>query len=130
MFPVSRPVLVATMAFLVGCSGGGPTFKEVTKVSVRHIASRGLTERDFSARELDSVSKCLYKTETIDASEAEQALLPTTYLIEVTDKGGMRSFELYTKTNLKGNKGQYYQNSCIHGLITAKRKAPTVRVGG
>ncbi len=127
MTRVSRVVLVA---FLAGCTGGGPAFKDVTKVSVRHIASRGLTERDFSARELDSVSKCLYQTETIDASEAQQELLPTTYLVEVTDKGGMRSFELYTKTNLKGNKGQYYRNNCIHGLITAKRKSPTVRVGG
>lgn len=113
-------LLAGAMLPLAACQPSGPAFRDVTKTTVRHIGSRGLTERTFSNRELVTVADCLYTTKKIEADQAETELLPTTYLIEVHDRQGVRSFELYTRSNLKGNKGQYYVNNCLHTLITTK----------
>jgi hypothetical protein len=107
------PILAA---LFFGCSTG-PVFTEVTEMNVRHISSNGLVERSFSARDLTKISECLYQTNEIGVEKASPKILPTTYLIEVKDKAGVRSFELYTQTNLKGNKGQYYENNCLFQFI-------------
>ena len=52
----------------------------------------------------------------IDEDEGKE-LLQSTYLIQVKDSAGERSFELYTASNLKGNKGKYYSNDCIYALV-------------
>ncbi len=111
---------LAVMLFATACQPTGPVFRDVTKTTVKHIGSRGLTERTFSSREGLAVAECLATTKQIDAEPQDLELLPTTYLIEVHDREGVRSFELYTKTHLKGNKGKYFTNNCLFGHIQAK----------
>ncbi|MFT4624833.1 MAG: hypothetical protein ACI8PZ_003496 [Myxococcota bacterium] len=110
---------VTAALLTTACSGEGPVFRNVTKTNVKHVGSRGLTERTFTAREGTTVAECLYTTKGIAADQASDELLPTTYLVEVHDNQGVRSFELYTATNLKGNKGKYFVNNCLHDLILA-----------
>ena len=106
----------ALLLLLTACAPDGPTFRDVKGVTVKHVRSGGLEQKAFSTRELAQVSECLYTTQPIAEGDAAKELLPTTYLVEVTDRKGIRSFELYTATNLKGN-GGYYENRCLHGLI-------------
>ena len=111
---------VAAAALLTACQPTGPVFKNVTTTTVKHVGSRGLTERTFTDRELNAVADCLYTTKQVDEEPQVTDLLPTTYLVEVHDLNGVRSFELYTARNLKGNKGKYFINGCLYDLIQEK----------
>ena len=106
-------LITTILMLLAGCDAGAP-FTEIQQISIRHIGANGLVKRDLDSDELARAQTCLVtQTRLIEPEAALTELLPTTYLIEVKDKGGIRSFELYTQENLKGNKGRYYQNGCI-----------------
>lgn len=109
-------LLASGLTLTVGCKSD-VTFQGIENVKVRHIGPNGLTEKEFTDREKEELKKCLYTSRQVQEKETLRELLPTTYLIEVSDNLGDRSFELYTAKNLTGNKGQYFVNDCIHGLI-------------
>lgn len=110
-------VLFVALGALTACQSG-PVFRGITKVKVQHIGStQGLTTTPLdSVREKDLI-KCLYQTREVTEDQTLRDLLQTTYLLVISDAQGDRNFELYTAQNLKGNKGKYYVNSCVHPLI-------------
>jgi hypothetical protein len=109
-------VLVA----LLGCGEEAPLFNGIYSVTVQKVGSRGLQKRVLGEQELPSVAECLAGGTTEIAAEAVLTdLLPSTYLIEISDASGARSFELYTQQNLKGNHGKYYANGCLLPQIQA-----------
>lgn len=103
---------------LTACSAG-PTFVNIESVKIQRVGSGGLHSVELGLTETRDAVACLYETREVNA-EAAQAdmLLQDVYLIEVKDNAGVRSFELYTGRHLKGNKGKYYQNGCIHQIIS------------
>lgn len=113
----SYPIIAVSLLLgsLLGC-GEQKAFNGITSVQVRQIGSEGLQEQYYEGEELNRLTACLYKSEEIPKDEGKQ-LLQSTYLIQVKDKNGERSFELYTESNMKGNKGKYYKNTCIYGLV-------------
>ena len=104
------------LAGLMACDSG-PTFNGIQQVKVRHIGTGGLVEKTLTQDEEKRLKKCLYNTREISESQALRDLLQTTYLLEISDSKGDRSFELYTMENLKGNKGKYYNNRCVYAII-------------
>lgn len=103
-------------AVLTACASG-PVFNNIQQVKVRHIGTGGLVEKSLDANEEKALKKCLYNTREINEAQALRDLLQTTYLLEISDSKGDRSFELYTMQNLKGNKGKYYNNRCVYAII-------------
>lgn len=103
------------LAGTLGC-GEQKTFNGISDVQVRQISAEGLQERTFEGEELNRLKNCLYKSQEIAKDEGKQ-LLQSTYLIQVIDRNGERSFELYTESNMKGNKGKYYRNNCVYELV-------------
>ena len=107
--------LLSLVVGLFGCAEN-PVFNKIREVEVRQIGPEGLVEKTFEGPEADRIRQCLYKSKEIDGDEGKQ-LLQSTYLLQVKDNYGERSFELYTESNMKGNKGKYYTNDCIYGLV-------------
>ena len=103
------------LAGTLGCAED-KAFNGISDVQVRQISAEGLQERTFVGEDLNRLKNCLYKSDVIPQDEGKQ-LLQSTYLIQVTDRNGERSFELYTESNMKGNKGKYYRNNCVYGLV-------------
>ena len=116
----SISMLAGALLLSTACSPGAP-FTNIKTVTVRHIGKGGLQSKIFSPPKMQELVQCLYTTTEITEEQTKEELLQTTYLIEVTDNLGDRSFELYTTENLKGNKGKYYVNHCIHKLIQAAK---------
>lgn len=114
-------LLSALFATLVAC-GSGPVFNGISTVKVRHIGmSAGLSETKLDAKKQAELINCLYNTTEVEEADTLRELLQTTYLLEISDGQGDRSFELYTQQNLKGNKGKYYVNTCVYPLIRDAR---------
>lgn len=109
-------LLAAGLAVLTAC-GEPPPFAGITSVKVRHIGESGLKETVFEGKKQQAIQACLYSSVEVPEEATLRDLLQTTYLIEVSDSNGDRSFELYTQKNLKGNKGRYYVNDCIYKMI-------------
>jgi hypothetical protein len=111
---------IVLAAALLGCAPSGPTFVNVESVVVQQIRRDGLTKRDISSKKkLRDVANCLYTTtEVTEEDSRKRNLLQTTFLIDIKDVHGIRSFELFTDQHLKGNKGNYYFNKCLHTLIS------------
>ena len=113
---VSLSVLTLAFTGLFGCDSGAP-FNSINSVSVRHIGPAGLVDKKLTEEQVAAVTDCLYTSKEVPEAETRRDLLSTTYLIQVADSAGDRSFELYTKDNIKGNKGKYYYNACIFELV-------------
>ena len=113
--------MVAGLVLLltVGCSVAEPLFADISTVNITKISSAGTALRTLNPGEVGPFAGCLGVTSEIRAEQAEDNLLVSTYLIEVTDKAGKHSFELYTAHTLKGNHGKYYTNPCVYEQITA-----------
>ncbi len=102
---------------VTGVTGG--VFEDIEVVLVRSIAERGLIEVPLGPDESKQIEACLYQTREIPEEEAAREYLASTYLLEVRDRSGTHSFELYTPENLKGNKGRHYANGCLLQLLLA-----------
>jgi predicted ATPase len=115
--------LLAVPAMLLGATActSKATFQGISSVKVRHIGEGGLKDKVFKEAAMEELIACLYTTTEVTEEETKRELLQTTYLIEISDNLGDRSFELYTDENIKGNKGKYYVNTCIHELIKAAK---------
>ncbi len=114
--PMMLFLLAGSLLTLGACAKEGP-FNKIRSVKVRHIGSNGLQDKVFTDEEMRQLVQCLYTSREVEEAQTLRELLQTTYLIEVSDALGDRSFELYTAENLKGNKGKYYVNTCIHKII-------------
>lgn len=121
---VTLTALAIGLSSLTAC-GGGPVFARINEVKVRHIGPSGLTETTLEQAEHQAMVKCLKQTKEIDEGQAKRDLLQTTYLLEISDNRGDRSFELYTRHNMKGNKGKYYVNKCAYDIIQEAKRVKT-----
>ncbi len=101
----------------VGCgTAQGPLFTDISNVNITKVSSAGTALRSLNGGEVGPFAGCLGATSEIAAEQAEQELLVSTYLVEVTDASGKRSFELYTAHTMKGS-GKYYSNPCVYEQI-------------
>lgn len=99
------------------CGFSGPVFQDITEVRVRYQDADGLVERVLTAAQLDKAKRCLDKIARSDAASADAAALPSSWLIEVTDGRGLRSFEMYTEHDLKGRDENFYRSDCMYELV-------------
>ncbi len=104
------------LSLLFGCTEA-PVYKNITGVTIHTQTAAGTSRRPVEGKKLTDAARCLYGTENIDESEASDELLGSIYILEVKDQFGDRMFELFTNENLKGNKGRYYRNTCIYGIL-------------
>lgn len=104
---------------LTACASSGPLFVNVETITIQQISPDGLTKRDINhGKALKETSDCLYSSVQVTEEHSRgRRLLQTTFLIDVKDAYGIRSFELFTDQHLKGNKGNYYHNACLYKLI-------------
>ena len=116
----SISLLAGTLLVASACAPAGP-FQGISAVKVRHITESGLKDKVFKEAEQQNLIGYLYQSTEVPEEQTLRELLQTTYLIEVSDAVGDRSFELYTTQNLKGNKGKYYVNTCIHDIIRSAK---------
>jgi hypothetical protein len=109
-------ILLALPCALMSC-GGGAVFYDIQSTKVHYLSSQGLLERKMTLSRQRDVRSCLTnQTRRISDNERDMNFLPTSYLIEVNDRGGSQSFELLSRNNLADKSG-YYENSCIYELI-------------
>ena len=110
-------LLICLWTVLVGCNKP-PVYQNITSVTVHtQTGMSGVTKNELAGEELQEAVECLYQTEEIREQDSSAELLQAIILLQVTDRLGNRMFELYTNKNFKGNKGKYYRNNCIYGLI-------------
>ena len=107
--------LTGALFVLPACQDGA-VFDRISSVRVRHIGPKGLMNKKLSEDKQRQLVNCLYTSKEIQ-EDKDQPLLQTTYLLEINDHFGDRSFELYTRQNLKGNRGRYYLNTCVYPII-------------
>jgi len=107
------------VVLLTACATAGPTFMNVEEITVQQISPDGLKKFQITKKkDLKEAAGCLYTTATVTEEHSQSRnLLQTTFLIDVKDTSGIRSFELFTDQHLKGNKGNYYHNTCIYKII-------------
>ena len=113
------PLLVATLASMVGCTTS-PVYNTISGVTVHSQTPGGTSKDELTGDRLEQARECLYKTEEIQNSESKQDLLQEILLVQVKDRYGDRMFEFYTDENFKGNKGKYYRSTCMYKVIKSK----------
>jgi hypothetical protein len=104
-----------TLGF-IGCWSSGPVFEEITEVRVRYQDDGGLVERVLTEAQLAKAKSCLGRIQRSTVESADQESLDSTWLLEVTDARGLRSFEMYTEHDLKGRDENYYRSDCLYKL--------------
>ena len=110
--------VISLFALFFGCQAA-PTFRDISSVTVQAVSVNGLKRTTLEQTGLREATDCLYGTMKVDVgASASRQLLDVTYLIQVEDNYGNRNFELYTDRHMKGNKGYYYENLCIHEIIS------------
>lgn len=104
---------------LMGCPEI-PVFGSVDDVTLRYGSSRGLQDRAISRRDKDRVKACLPNTKEAEPP-APDSVTPVErpYLLLVTDRGQVKSFEQHSERYLRGNKGRYFHNTCLHPILTS-----------
>ena len=115
---VARAFLVLGLSSLFGCEKP-PIYLEISRVVVHQESGASGTKKiELRGEKLDRAMQCLYSTQEIEQGEANAELLQSDIVVlQVVDRIGDRMFELYTTENFKGNKGKYYRNRCIYGII-------------
>jgi hypothetical protein len=96
-----------------------PRFSEIEKVEVYYLSeSGGLTIQRLTKSKERDLKRCLIsETKPITAENREMDLLPTSYLIQVTDAKETVSMELLSESNLTDRKG-FYENPCVYKLVS------------
>jgi hypothetical protein len=110
------PVLVSLLTSLWGCTPP-PVYNQITKIIIHTQTAGGTNKKELTGDALDRAAKCMYQTEEIGQAASNPDLLQAVILLQVEDRNGDRMFEFYTNENFKGNKGKYYRNNCIYGII-------------
>lgn len=111
--------LFVALTLLFGCTEA-PVYQNITGVTIHTQDSAGTSRKSLEGKQLKAAVACLYDTQNIEPEQASEQLLGSIYIIEVKDQFGDRMFELFTNENLKGNKGRYYQNKCIYGVLEGR----------
>ncbi len=112
-------VLFVALTMLLGCTEA-PVYQDITGVTIHTQTAAGTARKPLEGKKLQEAVRCLYSTTNIEESQASEDLLGSIYILEVKDKFGDRMFELYTDRNLKGNKGRYYENTCIYSVLEGR----------
>jgi len=112
--------MFVALTFLLGCAEA-PVYQNITGVTIHTQTASGTSRKPVEGKKLVEAARCLYTTENIDQSQASDELLGSIYILEVKDQFGDRMFEMFTSENLKGNKGRYYRNTCIYGVLESSR---------
>jgi len=111
------------VAWLLGITVSGctsaPVFNGIAEVIVHKQTAAGTHKEKLEGDRLARARSCLYSTVEVRAAESKQELLQEILILQVKDRVGDRMFELFTAENLKGNKGQYFKNTCIYKIIRA-----------
>jgi hypothetical protein len=94
-----------------------PVFNGIEEVIVHKQTAAGTHKEKLEGEKFQKASNCLYSTTEVTAADSKQELLQEILILQVKDRLGDRMFELYTDENLKGNKGQYFRNSCVYKII-------------
>ena len=111
-----RLLWVALPCALASCWAGA-VFSSIESTKVHYLSTQGLVERKMTLSRQRDVITCLTgQTFRILEEQREEELLPTSYLIEVVERSGSRSFELLSRNNLADKSG-YYENRCIYELV-------------
>lgn len=108
--------MFVALTLLFGCTEA-PVYKGITGVTIHTQTAAGTARKPLDGKRLKQAVACLYNTQNIQEGEASEDLLGSIYILEVRDDFGDRMFELFTNENLKGNKGRYYRNTCIYGVL-------------
>jgi hypothetical protein len=103
-------------ALWTGCTSP-PVFTQITEVVVKTQGPGGTSSEPLTGERLDRARHCLYATEEIKKEDSKKEPLQEILLLQVKDRFADRVFEFYTNENLKGNKGKYYRNRCMFGII-------------
>lgn len=117
---MSRILMLGALGFSMGCAPATEplVFEGITQIVVQKVASAGLARKEVGPDLMPKVTTCLQSgTREVSAEAASTDLLAVVYLIEVNDKKGARSFELYTARNFK-YRGIYYENKCLFELVS------------
>ncbi|MEM6927547.1 MAG: hypothetical protein AAF602_11500 [Myxococcota bacterium] len=115
---VARVFLVLGLSCLVGCEEP-PIYSNIRSVTVhQQTGASGTQKTELTGEKLERAVQCLARTvETTEEESKKADFIQDIVVIQVVDRIGDRMFELFTKEHLKGNKGKYYQNRCIYGII-------------
>jgi hypothetical protein len=103
-------------ALWTGCASP-PVFTQITEVVIKTQGPSGVSYQPLTGEKLDRARGCLYHTEEIKKEDSKKEPLQEILLLQVKDRYADRVFEFYTDENLKGNKGKYYRNRCVFGII-------------
>ena len=94
-----------------------PVFNGNAEIIVHKQTTAGTHKEKLEGDKLAKARNCLYSTTEVTAADSKQELLQEILILQVKDRVGDRMFELYTDENLKGNKGQYFKNTCVYRII-------------
>lgn len=111
-------MLWLTLWSLLGCvAQSGPSLEQARGLTVRQVTEHGLKSLDITREQRDSMIRCMRSTRQASAAPTSPDALYEPYLVEVQMPGGSMTFELYTPSDLKGNKGKHYRNGCLYDLL-------------
>lgn len=99
-----------------GCASP-PVFTQISEIVVQTQGPSGISRQPLTGEKLERAKNCLYDTEEIRAEATKAEPLQEILLLQVKDRHADRVFEFVTDENLKGNKGKYYRNRCVFGII-------------
>ena len=102
---------------LMGCPEI-PVFRSIDDVTLRYGSSQGLKDRPVSRRDKDRIKACLLDTKEAPTPD-EVTPIDRPYLLLVTDQGQVKSLEQQSERYLRGNKGRYFHNTCLHPILSS-----------
>jgi len=103
---------------LLGCvTQSGLPLEQAQGLTVRQVTEHGLRSLDITRQQRDSMTRCVRATRAASAGPSSPDVLYEPYLLEVQLPTGGLTFELYTPSDLKGNKGKHYRNGCMYDLL-------------
>ena len=95
----------------------GPSLEQARGLTIRQVTEHGLKSLDITRQQRDTMTRCMRTTQEVGSGPSVPDPLYEPYLIEVQVPSGGMTFEMYTPTHLKGNKGKHYQNGCMYDLL-------------
>ena len=102
----------------LGCiAQSGASLDQARGLAVRQVTEHGLKSLDITREQRDMMTRCMRSTQEVGAGPSSPDPLYEPYLIEVQMPSGSMTFELYTPSHLKGNKGKNYRNGCMYDLL-------------
>ena len=113
-----KQLLVVAMGLFIAACGSDRRFQSIDGVKVYYLSETGgLAHRKLTQSKVRELKICLLKnTKKITEDQREIELLPSSFLIEVTNGQGTVSMELLSRNNLTDRLG-VYENKCVWDLV-------------